>query len=877
MKIRSKELKKSTSHNAVAIVWKNGPVSGSISVRNGQLGAVNITTGDGTVDGDRFSISSQGPCRVDVVIEDARVEPGSDQTLVAIRTDKHAFTFFLRDVCSLYPIIIPAYGVVISDAADTRDYAQIKRDISSRGLQTELEKIESEPEECWETAAAHTRPLTCQTWLGLSRDVRIFQVGVNDVAGYWGWVQPRFHAREVTLAELEGKGAWYDFTLGRGSGCEVDILRWIEDGTLPILHSTARDGDVVYSITSFVTTEWTVLTARKLRGTHFLVADGYAGALMTEDQKRKYEALLPAEVNREEETVLCFRAQAVNRAPAPRYAWFRAPCAPGAVHDEITGLRSFSSGRVFCIARLNGKPMPDSEMAVLVKPGESVLFEFFIPHSPVPRERALLLAQLDFDAKADECRAFWRTKLSSAAQISLPEKRVDEMVKAGLLHCDLVAYGLEPDGTLAPTIGWYPPIGTESLPIILFFDSMGWHNVARRACEYFLEKQHDDGFIQNVNYMVETGAALWGMAEHYRYTRDEAWVKRIASKLVKSCDFLIAWRRRNQRDDLKKHGYGMLDGNVGDPLDQTHYFFNSAYACAGIKGVAAMLALMDPAKATELIAEAHAFRQDIRVSLEERMAASPVIPLRDGTWRPTAPPWAEACGPVCLYVEKGAVFTHNSFTPRDSCVGPLWLVLLDLIDADEPITESLLQFHAELFTVRNVGFCQPFYSRHDFTHLKRGEVKAFLKTYYNGFASLADRETYTWWEHFFHASPHKTHEEAWFLMQTRWMLWLEEGDRLSFLRGVPRRWLEHSKVIELKNVASYFGPISLRVESRVDLGVVEATVECRSEWQPRVVSIRLPHPLGLKAMHIEGGVYCPEKETVVVEHFRDSAQVKAYY
>jgi hypothetical protein len=46
---------------------------------------------------------------------------------------------------------------------------------------------------------------------------------------------------------------------------------------------------------------------------------------------------------------------------------------------------------------------------------------------------------------------------------------------------------------------------------------------------YFLDKQHDDGFIQNFGgYMLETGAALWSMGEHYRYTRDEAWVRQIS-------------------------------------------------------------------------------------------------------------------------------------------------------------------------------------------------------------------------------------------------------------------------------------------------------------------------------------------------------------
>jgi hypothetical protein len=51
-------------------------------------------------------------------------------------------------------------------------------------------------------------------------------------------------------------------------------------------------------------------------------------------------------------------------------------------------------------------------------------------------------------------------------------------------------------------------------------------------------------------------------------------------------------------------------------------------------------------------------------------------------------------------------------------------------------------------------------------------VKPFLKTYYNPFSALADRETYTFWEHLYKVSVHKTHEEAWFLMETRWMLYL---------------------------------------------------------------------------------------------------------
>ena len=75
-------------------------------------------------------------------------------------------------------------------------------------------------------------------------------------------------------------------------------------------------------------------------------------------------------------------------------------------------------------------------------------------------------------------------------------------------------------------------------------------------------------------------------------------------------------------------------------------------------------------------------------------------------------------------------------------------------------------------------------------HLRRGEVKPFLKSYYNTVAGLADRDTYTFWEHYFGASPHKTHEEAWFLMDSRWMLYMERGEGLDLLPGIPRDYLQ---------------------------------------------------------------------------------------
>jgi hypothetical protein len=489
------------------------------------------------------------------------------------------------------------------------------------------------------------------------------------------------------------------------------------------------------------------------------------------------------------------------------------------------------------------------------------------------------MAATNFDAKLEECREFWRSKLRAGASISVPEAAIDERIKAGLLHCDIAALGREPAGPVLATIGWYAPIGSESSPIIQFFDTMGWHSLAERSIEFFLARQRADGFIQNfAGYQLETGPALWTMGEHFRYTRDTKWVRRIKPKLLKACDYLLAWRERNQKPELRGKGYGLLDGKVGDPEDFFHSFMLNAVSYLGIKRVVEMLKEIDPVQSRRLDREVRAYREDIRTAYYEAVARSPVISLGDGTWIPTTPPWAEYAGAVSLYAEGGNWFTHGAFGARDSVIGALWLVFSEVLKPDEIGAEIALKSNQHLFTVRNAALTQPYYVRHDFTHLIRGEVKAFLKVYYNQMSALQDRETYTFWEHYCHASQHKTHEEGWFLMQTRWMLWLEHDRTLKLLAGIPRRWLEDGKSITLRRVASYFGPLDLQVVSQVNTGSIHASITLRDQRRlPASVTLRLPHPEGRKAVGVEGGRYDPKTETVTVTLVRGKAKVRLVF
>lgn len=868
------------NETTIHLVWSKQPTKGLVRVTNGHLNKVRLYRGEGKIKDAGFLFTKSGASGITLELDKVNDDFGPGATLVHILSEKDPFSFLLRDVKENFPIYLPKLGVAVLTGNDSRSFAEVEQDILSRKTLTKLQAIELKEETSFSSVEAQVRSKTAPTWLGLSRDFRIFEVNQDEALAGIYTVYPKNSVSPVNLPETNGGPSSYYYTLGRGLSHINRLKRHLEQGSMPILHSVLTDDDITYHSISFVTLEKSALTQAANKGTHFLVADNSsAGHMFTKSQEEEVNKQVEIASKRTEETVYFQRTEIINTGKVPRYAWFMNPKSNHAyTFDSNTGYSAYSQDRIFCVSKLNGKPFANQEMAILLQPGEKALFEFYIPHTPISRDRVADLEMQSFDQRFAENKAFWSKKLQQSAQIKLPEKRIEQMLQAGLLHLDLITYGNEPNGTLAPTIGVYSSIGTESAPIIQFYASMGLNDIAKRSINYFLDKQHESGFMQNFNgYMVETGAVLWTIGEYYRYTGDKTWLKDILPKLLKSSDFLIDWRNKNKIESLKGAGYGMISGKVADPEDDFHQFMLNGYAYVGLSRMGEILADIDPANSKRILKEAADWKADIRKSFFESLAKSPVIPIGDGTWSQTAPPWAEGKGPRALYLDKENFFSHATFMVPDGLLGPLYLVFCEVLDVNEPATSSLLNYHSELLLQGNVMFSQPYYSRHNWLQAKRGMVKPFLDTYYNTFAGLVDRETYTFWEHFHGQSPHKTHEEAWFLMETRWMLYLEDGDTLNLLKTIPRAWMEDGKEIQLSDVQSYFGKINLETSSHVTDGYIEATIVCDSDRKPGTVAIRLPHPKNNRPIKVTGGVYDEKTETVIISSFTGKANVRLEY
>ncbi len=270
----------------IRVVWKKGPAAGRIEVMNGSLHSFGIETGDGIAQRESWRDHSAGPLTLVVSIEPLYA-PGEGKLLVSIVDWACPFSFFAEDVHEAYPIYMPDYGVAVTSAADFRSYEELEADIKRRGLRTNLQKLAEEPEESFEAASAATKDQPCPIWQGVSRDTRIFESQVRGrpsnnfweppIGGsalQWDWVQPRQHATEVGLPESGGKPVRYYYMVGRGMGCTDGVVRKLEEGTLPILHTEITDDEMVYTAVSFVSYE----SRRRLRIRSYVYGSSGRGA-----------------------------------------------------------------------------------------------------------------------------------------------------------------------------------------------------------------------------------------------------------------------------------------------------------------------------------------------------------------------------------------------------------------------------------------------------------------------------------------------------------------------------------------------------------------------------------------------------------------------
>ena len=596
-------------------------------------------------------------------------------------------------------------------------------------------------------------------------------------------------------------------------------------------------------------------------------------------------------------------------SPALRDTWSTG------LHDNLVTASDGTVTKTVCLVDTHGRgrlaftPANNSVAYQLeLNPGQEHTLHTVVPGWLPAVNESASLHNLDYDALYSECSAHWAKRASSAMQIKIPDRHLQNLYDATLQHflLALTQNGNKKECYPNTAMLYYGSIGTESSPIIRALDMRGMHDIAERCLEAFLSTQSafvPDGDYSSKEggfyrfwpiYTCDQGGVLWALAEHYRYTRDRAWLQRTAPKIIAGCEFIVRERKRTMQPGAggnKPLHYGWAPaGCVADPRDWQYSFMLNSWFYAGLKNCAEILSDIDSAKAAELAAEAADYRACIVRALQESVARSPVTRLRDNTSVSSVPPYLGLRG-FSSDVKDSVDPDRRHGYAYDCTIGPFHLFNCGVLQPDDPIVTAMLnyledrfflftplpsrvnldQLGVDWFNLGGFEKLQPYYVHYQEAYLRRDQIPNFLRGFYNTLAPIADPQTLTFQEEldFGGGQPHKTHEEGWFFHQIRNMLVMESGKELHLARGTPRRWLEEGQEVSVDKAATWFGPLSYRIHSSVSTGSITASVHFSPSVRPEKIFLRLRHPkaLPMKSVEIAGKPWTdfdPAKEWIVL-------------
>ena len=516
-----------------------------------------------------------------------------------------------------------------------------------------------------------------------------------------------------------------------------------------------------------------------------------------------------------------------------------------------------------------------------------------------------------------------KPEFQPAAQIEVPDRRLTDAWRCGAWHLLRV---LKKDQRGRYVLRDYPydALAHETYLIIRALDLQGMHRAARDGLARWLERDEkkparlDGLFPDTLGAMTGVewdwqhaggpGVIQWQMVEHYLLTGDKDWLTQAAPKLQANADWMIRQRRvyLNDvpgRERLWTHGL-QPPHNIWDSTNWRPWYESNANYWFGLNRYAEVIADLDAELSRKYTAEARAYAKDVLAAVEKSFVLSPVVRVRDGTYRSFLPPAPYIRGPASRFMPTS--FGSPEHTPGlypDAIRGGVHLINLSgLLPATDPRAQGLLDVledrllleHHRL-PMRTAGY-DP--AKHWFSHagwyyqcgiertanvhLQWDDVPNFLRSFYNQYAVDIVVGPYTFNEHTTRGPSDKSFEEAAFLERLRNMLVMEEGASLWLARATPRAWLAQGKRIAAKNMPTHFGTTEYEIVSDVDNGKITAAVELPSRKPAKAVLLRLRRPQAtpIRSVTVNGkpwSEFNKDKELIKLEGLTGKVIVVADY
>jgi hypothetical protein len=476
--------------------------------------------------------------------------------------------------------------------------------------------------------------------------------------------------------------------------------------------------------------------------------------------------------------------------------------------------------------------------------GASKEFVVKLPSPPVEARDCAILAKLDYGSARDATLRFWEDWVRRGAQFSVPEKAVNDLYRASLWHAlrlprrhggqeEGVQIDLPYSNFAYDQRGTPWPINQAVYVDYMIYALRGYHDVAaEEMLAMYRNNQEPSGHVKGyANWGVYTPSMVYVTAKNYLLSGDRETFERLLPQTLRALDWCLA----EVRDASRNEGRGLIRSPLNDLTGDGVWAFTQAYVYAALDMMGRALEQAGHPRAWECSEAAGAFRKSIEDAFGGAAMWSPLVQLRDRTWTPYVPCEVEVPGRRL-----------EQWYPTDVDTGAMHLLRLKALPAHGVLADALLNDHEDNLYLHGWGMAnEPVYNPQATAYLLRDEPKAVIRAFYSYMACAFSHSVlepvehrWTWGQYF---GPPST-DGAWFELYRNMLIHELDDGSLLLMQATPRKWLADGQRIAVERAPTYYGDMSMIVESHAASGTLAARIEMPKRLAPERLIVRFRHP-----------------------------------
>lgn len=801
---------------------------------------------------------------------DAAMHPGSPRLTVRMSSEgAPGFTVTEDQLRTAKAMWIPSLDVFISTGDTPITFAEHKAQLASWQGKRILERVAHEPEATYQQYASLWEDMGDPSYInpeqrgpghivGLTWDSAIPKFGIDRGAGVWN-----------DYGNPDRFRFWFDFgDLKKGIAGEWKSQR-LEHG-LPVITTVFERNQVRYEVEQFAYPldgpprerrgDIDMVLLQRLRITDLSGQERTVPVAFTHGRQIPSYGTTAIAAERDGDTVT-LRENAHRRVlmtvsgPTVDFNW--------------TGTK----GNQRELRRLDGR------LFVRLPANGAREFVFKLPSPAVAPEDAAKLQAIDYGAAKGATLAYWTEYIHRGARFHVPDEAVNDLFNASLWHAlrlprrhggeggkatiDLPYSNFAYSQTGTP---W--PVNQAVYVDYMLYDLRGYHGIASEELEaQYRNNQEADGHVDGIaNWIVYTPGMLYAAAQSYLLSGDRAAFERLLPQSMKALDWCL--RQISAAEAQNDPSRRLVNGPLNDLTGPGIWAFNQAYLYAGVEIFGRALEKLGNPRAQDCKTVSERFRASVERGFAAAAVRSTLVQLRDHTWQPYVPSELDAGGRIL-----------REWYPTDVDTGATHLIRLKAIPANGVLSDWLLNDHEDNLYYKGRGIAnEPVYVQQATAYLLRDEPKAVIRAFYSYMASGFSHSVYEpvehRWTHGQFFGPPST-DGAWFELYRNMLIHERDDGALVLGLAAPRAWLADGKKIEVERAPTYYGNLSMTIESSAAAGRISAFIQM-PDRKPRELLVRLRHPDGkkLQSVTVNGRTttsFDVEKEWIRIADPRDAS------